>query len=98
MVELCDLVNGKALYYYDPYKNMIMKVRVSGTLDNGGIVLIDGKGVIPRQLLFKSRKQLVDGWMFQLLRDKENYSKKLKWTENVLENIKILFNEIGENK
>lgn len=90
MVELCELEKGQVLYYYDPYHNMILKFRVRGTSDDAGVVFTDGMGAIPRQLLFKSRKQLVAGWKLQLLRDKESYSKKLKWTEIVLENIEEL--------
>ena len=90
MVELSELKNGQMLYYYDPYHNMILKFRVRGTSDDAGVVFTDGMGAIPRQLLFKSRKQLVRGWMIQLLRDKEIYSQKLKWTEIALENIKQL--------
>lgn len=90
MVEPCELKNSQVLYYYDIFNNMIRKVRVRGMSEDAGVVFIDGMGAIPMQLLFKSRKELVRGWMIQLLRDKENLSKKLKWTEIALENIKKL--------
>lgn len=88
MVELSDLKNGMTIFYYEPFQNMIMKVRVRGVFEDSGIVQIDGRGAIPQALLFKSRKELVKIWLLRLYHEEDTYDKKLKLTKKILKNMK----------
>lgn len=90
MVELNELKQSQTLFYYEPYHNMILKVRVRGVSEDSGLVHIDGRGAIPKELLFKSRKELIRIWLLRLYFDEDKYEKKLKLTKKILDNMKRL--------
>ena len=90
MIELSELKNGQKLFYYNLHNNMIMKVRVRGVSEDSGLVHIDGRGVVPQELLFKSRKELIRIWLLRLYVDEDKYRKKLGLIKMVLDNMKRL--------